>query len=889
MSTPEIEEALRRAREAAAEVDRIESEETSTEVATTKGVDVAAERKAAMVKQRALALHAKAEADAAQKEVRDLIEQEKNRLQQMQWALEKELAPLKEKVARMGDGIHALNIFLGRGEEIIVVRDTGERAPADAPITVRQMVLAMDEESLIAVDSGGMDFQDVDVFAAWLDNDDHIAQVIPDQKGVVAIVPRRAPKKYEDPWMADAAAEENARTYWIIRNGECLWITTTEFTVGNRVVPSDKEFTSLFETRQMDYDTREYVTRPLQPGTAEWEKAEKISDLRTRHYMKVALLLEGLVERTTVFHPHTGVSFLDQSHFDDGRVQIIMDADNSLSTGRPSFHNWQREKMSLLREGMRVVGAFATHMRTYPMKDYGSADVHPTGATPSNSDIYTIREAVGRSYRKWMFSFTRKDANIWDDELREFRAPKTKGTGYLDGSERWVVPLDLVTVEEIDYYLNSRVERHDYLDMIPTLRAAKAIIEREREEEAPFRTALIGSLSATGTDIDDAPALADDLISWFKTANKWGRALESKDTNASRAILAEAKRRRGGSDDSVIEKLRSEHPDALVIARRSSDLVVIERTARRYENEPTNIFVTVHTYGLRGALKNTAEWQTLRRSQIARWTILHHSDEWQEQVFDVKPSELISDELIDDVIAFVTERYSTVVQIAMRPNGEGADVYVMDEPGVDIPRYYRENAEAGDGRVRHGYIEIVRSARGITFRNEGVFGGERDLSSKTKSSDRVVWQSEHWIAVNNERIAARNAARAAYSAQTRKIIGYVEQIEKVWLEQREAALFARFMEDFGDESLWEGHRKTIKVPRDIPVPSRYDLRRRGDHWWKPQGIAGALEALVEREESPAGRTVRDVVVSEGFEIDKIDESVLEIVFPVPEVTEPSDA
>lgn len=884
MSTPEIEAAKQRAREAAAEVERIENESisTSAELAITRGVDVAKERKAAMVKQRAAALHAKNAAEKAQQEVKDLVDAEKKRLQDLVWALDKEMAPLREKVARMQDGIHALNIYLGRDEEIIPVITEGERAAAETPITVRQLVLAMDEESLIAADGDGMDFTNVDDFVLWLAAAPaHVEQVIPDRKGVVAIIPRRAPKKYEDPWIDETAAEENRRTFWLIRNGDLLWMTTTDFTVGNRVVPSDKEFTSLFESRQYDWTTREYVTKPLQPGTEAWAKAEKLSDLRTRHYMKVALLLEGLAERKTVLHPNTGVSFLDQSHYDDGRVRIIMDAENSIAMGRPSFRDWQREKLHALHEGMRIVGAFASRMRTYSTKDE-SSHTRPEGATPSNDEIYVIKDHVDTwNGWHWAFSFTRHDANIWDDDLHDFRSPKTKGTGYLTGHEEWVVPLDLVTIDEIDYYLNSRSERYAYLNMIPTLRSARAILVAERKAEEPFRKALTGALTAQGTDLDDAPALAHDLIRWFKTANKWNRALESKDTNASRVILAEAKRRRGESSGAVLDALRKAHPAAVAIARRTSDIVVAERTVRRYENEPTNVFVTLHTYGLRGALKRTDGWQTLRRSQVARWTIMYSTDEWAEQIFDAKTNDHLTDDLIDEVIEFARESYATLVQVAIRPDGSGADAYVLDEPGVDIRRYYRNDSGAGDGKIKHAFISIERSKHGTRLRTEGISGSSRDLSKKTKSSCRVAWQNEALVAVHAERLAAEEHERETRRAQTWEIISYVEQLESLWNAARDAEEFARFMEDFGDEALWEAHRKTMKPRKSAPLPSRYDMQQRGGHWWKPNGLLGALEAIVVRGDSPEGRTVREVVINEGFEIRKIDDSVLDLRFPIP--------
>src|SRR5690606_31908201 len=140
---------------------------------------------------------------------------------------------------------------------------------------------------------------------------------------------------------------------------------TTAFTVGNHTVPTPREFTDMFVVP-------ERFGRPahaMEPGSAEWAKAEERASARTRHYMKVALLLQGLLDRTTVFHPHDGASFLDQSHYDSGRVRVILDGENAVTDGRPSFAVWRRERCAQMHAGMLVIGAFSTHMQTFDTND----------------------------------------------------------------------------------------------------------------------------------------------------------------------------------------------------------------------------------------------------------------------------------------------------------------------------------------------------------------------------------------------------------------------------------------------------------------------------------------------------------------------------------------
>lgn len=852
MSAEETQSALDRAAEALRAGTEVATE-TGTDVVRAAGTDIAAERKVEMVRKRAEIMRREQEARKAYDEAKAVVQQEKDRLQKMLWALEKEFEPMRKKLALMADGIDALNIYLGRDEEIIVVRE-GERAPESEPVTVRQLVLVMGEESLLAVDGDGMDYRDIDDFTDWLTrSEEHIQQIIPEQKSVVALIPRRAKKEYASPWEQDAADAENRRTWWLIRNGECLWLTTTAFTVGERVVPTPKEFTSLFERRTFDGKTE-----PLQPGTREWEKAEESADARTRHYMKVALLLEGLIERTTVFHPHMGASFLNQSDYDEGRIRVILDAEASLTSGRPSFSAWRKAKMSELQEGMRIIGAFRQRMRLHRTKE-NRPDVHPEGATPRNNIPYIVKARDSHD-RPWSFSFERQDL-IWDENTYTERAPKTKGTGYLDIWDDWVVPLDLVTEEEIAYYLNSRTERHAYLDMVPTLRAALAVKVAEREEEAPFRAALIGRLEAAGDT--DAESIADDLIVWYKTANKWHRALKSEDESAAKLILAEARRRRSSAvSDDIIASIRAAHPNAIAIARRASDIVAVERTERVFGGVPTNVYVTVHVYGLRGALKDSLEWSMLRRSQIARWSILWESEAWSDQVFDAKARENLTDEQIDELVEFCQRHFPRLAQV--RVDGEKAHAYAMND----------------DGEMIHAWVTPWNGAR-FHPSTSGLWGGARDLESSywgEAKPETTVWQNDAVIADHKKAKAAAESERQENRRITDLVWRAVASIEDAWKVEETERIRGRFLEDFGDESLWEGHLKTVTIP-SYPGESARDARSFGSWHHHPKPIAAAVRAIIERGESFAGKTVREVVTAEGGDIEKVHESIRDLAFP----------
>lgn len=856
MSNENIEQARSEMRAA---IEAAESaEQTDAVVPVTQSgdkVDLAVQRKNEAIARRDELLRNQIVAQQQKAEMDAHIQKEMERLKQMQRDAELEMAPLLAKVARMTDGIHAFNIYFGRGEEIVPLLE-GERATEDEVVYVRQSVLAMDEESVIAADADGMDFRDIDKFRDWLIADQsHVDQIIPEKKAVVALIPRRASKNYDDPWLAMKAGEENSRTYWLIRNGECLWMTTTDFTVGSRLVPGADEFTDIFRVRQSGGTYRQ-----MEPGSHEWEKAEEKADLRNRHYMKVALLLEGLMDRTTILHPiSTGASFLDQRSYDSGLIRIISDDDNALGTGRPSFDEWQKEKVSHLRVGMRVTGAFGSQMDIYDRRDY-PADVRPEGSRPENFAIYILKGSTG----KYTFTFDRTD-KIFDPDTFELRAPKTKATGYIRGTEKWILPLDLVTEEEINYYLNSRSERKHYLTMIPTLRATLAMKKQEREQEAPFRQALVGVLS-NEMSVDDAEGQADDLIFWYKTANKWQRLLSADDAGAIRTILAESRRRAkasGGDTDIMVEKLWGQYPNVIAVARRTNDFVVVERPERAYPGVAENVYVTLHTHGLRGVHKQTQTDVALRRASVGRWVMLRTTEAWKTQEFDADTESHPTDDVLTSFLSCVKERLGDVAQI--RYNRRRYLIYVPNDQGtLDVRQHYFEGGSLSAGHV-------IR--RDVTDPQTNYWGGPR--YSQAIYEDTTLYETVNRTVAERDEEHKRNRE---FSDQVQKALRLIEGAWKSWWLDDQ---YAKFQEDFSDESLWENHKRTLHRP-DYPGEDAYRFANRWSGTTHTFPLNDSVRAAIRNGRPTTGLSVRELVEREGFSVENVHAQIIDLYIVEPE-------
>ena len=393
------------------------------------GADSAVAVKTQLAAARARIVTARKTALSAQESAKVAIRAQQAELQRAMDAMNTELEPLLTQVRMLEEGIWTMNLYLGRDEELHVLTE-GTPAPAGTPVHVRQQVLAMDEESALYAGDGGMDVRDIEAFERWITADPaHLDQVLPEQRGVVAIIPRRQGRDYKDPWLQNAMDQANAQTWWLIRNGENLYRMLTDFHVGKRLVPARNEFTSMF------LDT--YTKKPLEPGSSAWLKAEKSAGARERHYMRIALILQGLVDRTAVFHPLpvAGLSLLSPEHYDAGHVVLIADDENQLTTGRKPFYTWLAEKNHQLTPGMRVV--ITTHHRDWPSAsgDHWNYGYHerlwPNGVeSPRIGEVYTIARR-GDAPGSLTFTYARTVETWVRDEYTgrdELRAPKTKGS-----------------------------------------------------------------------------------------------------------------------------------------------------------------------------------------------------------------------------------------------------------------------------------------------------------------------------------------------------------------------------------------------------------------------------------------------------------------------------
>ena len=768
--------------------------------------------------------------------------------------LEARLAPLEAQMKRLREGIWAVSLYTGRDETLVTLAE-GEPAPASAPLVVRQAVLSMDEETALFAERGGIDFQDLAEVDAWLTDPAHLAQVAPWEKCVVVFRARRTDKEYGDPMTDRFANDENKRSYWLLRNGERLWRMTTDLEVGDRLVPRRDEFTRLFESRLLG------ATTPLVPGTAAWLRAEEAQDARQRHFMRCALVLQGLLDRTPIFAPFEGStpSVLHPEDYDNGRVVLWSDDEaNQLGAGRPPFYQWLADLNHRLRPGMRILGAFDTtefHM-VNSGREYSTPRVSPRHASNPPSGVVLRLERWGDregGTRPLVFLYERTDT-IWargEDGWGEARAARTRASCRVYPYDRFILPFDLVSVAEMRAYLSATSERHAYRELFPLLRAAIEAKEAEAAEEAPMRALLAGEIARRfGVTIDeDLHRTVDELVTEWKLANRWHRALVSSsvapggadaatEARAVEAICAAYAQRRGsGDEEAVVERLRAHDPTIMFVGRaRTGRYVAYAPTARRYgaDAAPAVYATEYRIDGTTGTGRITSrEWVLPRR--LGGLRTLWSDERWASFDTVVEASECATDEELatlartmrgavdvgDATFYAVTHDAAnqTVELWALAPGWETVPPARPDYHGDIVYRLWRATWTRRAGRAPVlGAARPMHYGRGESWR----IREEADLwrpvwDGRSRQRDPIV--VDETVA---QRVAAVRAARREASARSdawRDVIRRAHNaVDEAWVARELEAAKARVVADDGTDALWESQRKGIA--RDLRNKSR---------------------------------------------------------------------
>lgn len=333
------------------------------------------------------------------------------------------IGPMKDNIEQIEDRIYTIELYAGLTEEAIQCSD-GEPAAMGEKLRVMQRRLYMDEESLLSYRGGGMEFKDIGEFDKWIAEPENRDRLLPFPRCLVAFRVRRFEKDREDggdlwrAWTNFNIAQADKFTFMYVRNGEQVWRIVCDFEVDEMIIPDRGDFdpsepmmVKLFcgQVKDMmprqrweawkaeqDEQRRKYDEwkkanpkaswinnpyhnsvgfrneadeyEPFDPSNVYFDETHKHLEAMIKKYNRIAVIIQGLFDRSMVLHPHPPVRVWDAMSFEQS-IELIYDATTLTHGDPPDFEAFRRELNASLNGDSVVTGQQDYWMRIEAQKE----------------------------------------------------------------------------------------------------------------------------------------------------------------------------------------------------------------------------------------------------------------------------------------------------------------------------------------------------------------------------------------------------------------------------------------------------------------------------------------------------------------------------------------
>jgi hypothetical protein len=400
-------------------------------------------------------------------------------------------------------GLRSLRLYTGEGV-VVNTLIKGESAPASEPLTVYQSKLFMDEEFAVWDDVDRMfDYTQSEVFfEALATNESLRQQLIPAQRGVVAMATRRTDVNYAADSISQALENEgrnklNKALFLLVRDGGNwyqVWSDEPSHEISHRLFPTRNEMDQIFN----GFDGDKIGFEDLR-----FTKRANEFDRKSLVYKRFLILACGLDHRQKLFgqfYPDSEALNFISMPFQAKYMRFIADDDGDTMLGDTvgSVHEYIRHNHSQLAAGCRVLvfgreilqqeaapGAFGkgTYDR-HSYKTHYEQLVRPRSKTNlltvhRDKDDLVVYLPVERinSVTYTGFGSARHIKRLQFDVRVALNKLNDNDLGYL--------LTDIVKTEELRPFIYSRRTRASHLDYLYGFKLAMQVLREEEEANAP--------------------------------------------------------------------------------------------------------------------------------------------------------------------------------------------------------------------------------------------------------------------------------------------------------------------------------------------------------------------------------------------------------------------
>jgi len=312
------------------------------------------------------------------------------------------LGAIKEALSVVQDRIFTIEVYAGLQETVVQIAD-GEPAAMTEKVTIRQMMLFMDEETLFDYEDGGMDFNKLKDFDKWVVKPGNMSRILPEPRGIVAFRVRRNRKDYGEvhtigeAWIQMRMDEANMATYLLIRNGQRVYRIASAIDFSPRMIPKrdeigEEQFKKV-ETKGWNDEKREHDREEVlvTQDSVEFDDHMKKMDDLIKKYNRVVILLQGLLDRSMVFHPHPPINLLRKGQIDEW-VNLIRDEEMALPGTKISFEEYLNQINKTLKSGKWI----------YVLHQYRKAEGENKWSHKQYTRLHGKSVELDRPRRSWM-------------------------------------------------------------------------------------------------------------------------------------------------------------------------------------------------------------------------------------------------------------------------------------------------------------------------------------------------------------------------------------------------------------------------------------------------------------------------------------------------------
>lgn len=296
---------------------------------------------------------------------------------------------MKEGISDIDDRIFSVRLYAGLTEEVVQCCQ-GKAASANDRLHVMQRMTYMDEECLANYRHGGMEFKDIEAFDQFMCEPENRDSILPFPRALVAMQVRRNSKSRTSGGSLRTALinmrleAADKLTFLYIRNGEQVWRLSCDFQFESMIFPERAAFNPLepkmvkvecgrvrsfitvsdYEQQLIEHenqlkkqaawiqanpeknniffdmpwelrsDFRPDNWTPVDQTNVYFDECMEKIDSKMKEYNRVALIIQGMFDRSAVLNPHPPVQTWSAEGFEKA-VKLVYDGSDVIAHGEP--------------------------------------------------------------------------------------------------------------------------------------------------------------------------------------------------------------------------------------------------------------------------------------------------------------------------------------------------------------------------------------------------------------------------------------------------------------------------------------------------------------------------------------------------------------------------